>query len=37
LSKEEKNLLEKLDKSNNFKPNPAASKKFFSHFRNMFE
>jgi molecular chaperone DnaJ len=37
LNKEEKNLMEKLSKSENVKPNSAASKDFFSRFRNMFE
>jgi molecular chaperone DnaJ len=37
LSKEEKNLMEKLGKSDNMKPNAAASRDFFSRFRNMFE
>lgn len=37
LSKEEKVLMEKLQNSNNVKPNASASKDFFSRFRNMFE
>jgi molecular chaperone DnaJ len=37
LDKEEKSIMEKLAKSDNIKPNPAASKKFFSRIRNMFE
>ncbi len=37
LSKDEKALIEKLGNSANVKPNTAASKNFFSHFRNMFE
>ena len=37
LTSEEKQTLEKLDKSNNFKPSSSASKGFFSHFRNLFE
>lgn len=37
LNKEEKLLIEKLEKSQNVKPNSAASKDFFSRFRNMFE
>lgn len=37
LSKEEKQMMEKMAYSNNVKPNQAASKNFFSHFRNMFE
>jgi len=37
LSKEEKLAVEKLDKSDNVKPNAIASRNFFSHFRNMFE
>lgn len=37
LNKEEKNLVEKLEKSENVKPNSSASKDFFSRFRNMFE
>lgn len=37
LNKEEKALIEKLENSNNVKPNASASKDFFSRFRNMFE
>ena len=37
LNKEEKSIIEKLGKSDNVKPNAAASRNFFSHFRNMFE
>jgi molecular chaperone DnaJ len=37
LNKEEKNLIEKLERSDNVKPNSSASKDFFSRFRNMFE
>lgn len=37
LNREEKNLIEKLDKSPNVKPNSSASRDFFSRFRNMFE
>jgi molecular chaperone DnaJ len=37
LSKDEKNMMEKLADSSNVKPNATASKNFFSHFRNMFE
>lgn len=37
LNKEEKIAMEKLGKSDNIKPNAAASRNFFSHFRNMFE
>ncbi len=37
LNREEKGLIEKLEKSENVKPNSAASKDFFSRFRNMFE
>ncbi len=37
LSKEEKTMIEKLDKSENVKPNSSASRDFFSRFRNMFE
>ncbi len=37
LNKEEKQMMEKLSDSNNLKPNPSASKNFFSRFRNMFE
>lgn len=37
LNKEEKALMEKLENSNNVKPNASASKDFFSRFRNMFE
>ncbi len=37
LSKDEKALMEKLSGSSNVKPNAAASRDFFSRFRNMFE
>lgn len=37
LNKEEKTIMEKLGKSDNVKPNAAASKNFFQHFRNMFQ
>ena len=37
LSRDEKQTMENLNKSNNFKPNSSAAKGFFSHFRNMFE
>jgi len=37
LNKDEKAAIEKLSKSENVKPNAAASRNFFSHFRNMFE
>lgn len=37
LNKEEKAIMEKLENSVNVKPNAAASKDFFSRFRNMFE
>ena len=37
LNKEEKTVMEKLGKSDNVKPNAAASKNFFQHFRNMFQ
>lgn len=37
LSREEKSMIEKMENSNNVKPNSAASKDFFSRFRNMFE
>ncbi len=37
LSKDEKNLIEKLQTSNNVKPSNSASKDFFSRVRNMFE
>jgi len=37
LNKDEKILMEKLAKSDNVKPNSAASRDFFSRFRNMFE
>ena len=37
LNKEEKAAIEKLGKSENVKPNAAASRNFFTHFRNMFE
>jgi molecular chaperone DnaJ len=37
LSKDEKNMMEKMADSNNVKPNASASRNFFAHFRNMFE
>jgi molecular chaperone DnaJ len=37
LNKEEKAVMEKLGKSDNVKPNAAASRNFFAHFRNMFD
>lgn len=37
LNKDEKAAIEKLGKSENVKPNAAASRNFFSHFRNLFE
>ncbi|HEY5593509.1 MAG TPA: molecular chaperone DnaJ [Paludibacter sp.] len=37
LNKEEKVAMDKLGKSENVKPNAAASSNFFTHFRNMFE
>jgi molecular chaperone DnaJ len=37
LNKDEKATIEKLSKSDNMKPNAAASRNFFAHFRNMFE
>jgi molecular chaperone DnaJ len=37
LSSEEKQTMEKLEKSNNFRPTDSASKGFFAHFRNLFE
>lgn len=37
LSKEEKKMMETLEKSENVKPKESASKNFFSHFRNLFE
>ena len=37
LNKEEKATMDKLGKSDNVKPNAAASSNFFTHFRNMFE
>jgi len=37
LNKEEKASMEKLGHSDNVKPNAAASRNFFTHFRNMFE
>lgn len=37
LNKEEKTLMGQLENSVNVKPNAAASKDFFSRFRNMFE
>jgi len=37
LNKEEKAAMEKMSKSENVKPNAAASRNFFAHFRNMFE
>ncbi len=37
LNRDEKSLIEKLEKSENVKPNSKASRDFFSRFRNMFE
>ena len=38
LSREEKKILEKLDESENFKPNPASSdRNFFNRMKNYFE
>ncbi|MDR1584811.1 MAG: molecular chaperone DnaJ [Prevotellaceae bacterium] len=37
LSKNEKEVMEKLLASPNVKPSSSASRNFFSHFRNMFE
>jgi len=37
LNKDEKASIEKLSKSENVKPNAAASRNFFAHFRNMFD
>lgn len=37
LNREEKSIIQKLEKSENVKPNSSASKDFFSRFRNMFE
>ena len=37
LNRDEKSLIEKLEKSENVKPNSKASHDFFSRFRNMFE
>jgi molecular chaperone DnaJ len=37
LTKEEKKAMESLQRSENFKPQEAAQKGFFSHFRNLFE
>jgi molecular chaperone DnaJ len=38
LSREEKKILEKLDESENFKPNPGISERnFFSRMKNYFE
>lgn len=37
LSKDDKHLLEELDKSENLKPNSTASKSFFSKVRSMFD
>lgn len=37
LNKDEKTVIEKLDKSENVKPNSSASRDFFSRVRNMFE
>jgi molecular chaperone DnaJ len=37
LSKDEKNIIEKLGQSENVKPSKSASRDFFSRVRNMFE
>jgi molecular chaperone DnaJ len=37
LSKEEKNSLEKMSTSDNFKPNMSVKEKIFRKFRNMFD
>lgn len=37
LSKEEKKTMEKLEQSENMKPNASSSKSFFSKVKNMFE
>ena len=38
LSKEEKRILEKLDESENFKPNPGSGdRNFFDRMKNYFE
>lgn len=37
LNKEEKNTVEKLDKSENFKPSASVKEKIFKKFRNLFD
>jgi molecular chaperone DnaJ len=38
LSREEKKILEKLDESENFKPNPGTGdRNFFNRMKNYFE
>jgi len=37
LSKEERNIISKLEDSENFKPNATAKRNFFSRFKSMFE
>lgn len=37
LSKEEKNILEKLEDSDNFKPSSTIKEKIFKRFRNLFD
>lgn len=37
LTRDEKNVMEKLAASPNVQPNASASKNFFAHFRNLFE
>jgi molecular chaperone DnaJ len=37
LTGEEKEMMEKLAKSNRMQPTASASKDFFTRFRNMFE
>jgi molecular chaperone DnaJ len=37
LSKEQKELLEKMEQAPNFQPNPTIKEKFFSKFRGIFD
>jgi molecular chaperone DnaJ len=37
LTKEQKEMLEQMDKEPNFQPNSSVKEKFFSRFRNMFD
>ena len=37
LTKDEKNILEKLDASDNFKPNTSIKEKIFKKFKSFFD